>query len=272
MLRLERLELQLGGFRLAADLEVPRGATVALMGPSGGGKSTLLSAIAGFLDPVWGLVLWDGHDLGPLPPGQRPVSVLFQDNNLFPHLSALQNVTLGIRPSLRPTPQERARAEAALRTSEERLRNALQIDTVGVLFWSPEFRLREVNQAFLAMTGFSHEEALNLTWQELTPPEFHPASERAVAQIEATGQAAPYEKQYFRKDGSRWWGLFAPRRLSDGEVVEFVLDVSDRIEKEQALTASEQRFRLMADAVPQIVWITDPEGRLEFFNKHWPIM
>ncbi|EYD75137.1 Thiamin ABC transporter, ATPase component / Thiamine transport ATP-binding protein thiQ [Rubellimicrobium mesophilum DSM 19309] len=114
MLRLDRLELQVGAFRLSADLEVPGGASVAVMGPSGGGKSTLLSAIAGFLAPVSGRVLWDGRDLGPLSPGQRPVGVLFQDNNLFPHLTALQNVALGLRPSLRPRPEERARAEAAL--------------------------------------------------------------------------------------------------------------------------------------------------------------
>ncbi len=114
MLRLERLDLRQGSFRLHADLEVPPGAAVAVMGPSGGGKSTLLAAIAGFLAPAAGRVLWDGRDLGPLSPGERPVGILFQDNNLFPHLTALQNVALGLRPTLRPRPEERARAEAAL--------------------------------------------------------------------------------------------------------------------------------------------------------------
>ncbi|TNC72215.1 ATP-binding cassette domain-containing protein [Rubellimicrobium roseum] len=114
MLRLEGLELAQGAFRLAADLSVPRGATVALLGPSGGGKSTLLAGIAGFLPPRAGRVLWDGRDLGPLPPGQRPASVLFQDNNLFPHLSAAQNVGLGLRPSLRLSSPERERVAAAL--------------------------------------------------------------------------------------------------------------------------------------------------------------
>ena len=114
MLRLEGLELAQGGFRLSANLEVPRGAAVAVMGPSGGGKSTLLAAISGFLAPVAGRVLWEGRDLGPLAPGARPVGMLFQDNNLFPHLTALQNVALALRPTLRPGPQERTRAEAAL--------------------------------------------------------------------------------------------------------------------------------------------------------------
>ncbi|NAZ35635.1 ATP-binding cassette domain-containing protein [Rubellimicrobium sp. CFH 75288] len=114
MLGLEGLVLRQGSFRLAADLVVPRGAAVAVMGPSGGGKSTLLAGIAGFLRPEAGHVLWDGRDLTPLPPGRRPVGVLFQDNNLFPHLDLVRNVALGLRPALRPGRAERAAAEAAL--------------------------------------------------------------------------------------------------------------------------------------------------------------
>jgi thiamine transport system ATP-binding protein len=114
MLRLERLEIGQGTFRLLADLDVRRGAAVAIMGPSGGGKSTLLSVLAGFLAPFEGRVLWEGRDLGPIPPGQRPVAVLFQDNNLFPNLTVLQNTALGIRATLRPRAKEREQAQAAL--------------------------------------------------------------------------------------------------------------------------------------------------------------
>lgn len=114
LLALEELEAGQGNFRLQADLRVPAGAMAAVMGPSGGGKSTLLAAIAGFLPPRAGRILWAGRDLVPLPPGERPVAVLFQDNNLFPHLSALQNVGLGLAPRLRLKDPERARAEDAL--------------------------------------------------------------------------------------------------------------------------------------------------------------
>lgn len=116
MLVLDGLRLRQGEFTLEADLAVPTGVAVAVMGPSGGGKSTLLAAIAGFLAPLAGRVLWDGRDIGGLAPGQRPVSILFQDNNLFPHLTVAQNLGLGIRPSLRLTPAEhRAVAEVLAR-------------------------------------------------------------------------------------------------------------------------------------------------------------
>lgn len=114
MLTCENLLLQQGSFSLRADVRFQAGKAVALIGPSGAGKSTLLAAIAGFLTPVSGRVLWDGRDLTHAAPGDRPVSVLFQDNNLFPHLSAAQNVGLGLRPDLRLRADDQAKLAAAL--------------------------------------------------------------------------------------------------------------------------------------------------------------
>lgn len=102
------------GFRLTADFAVPKGATVAVIGPSGAGKSTLVSAIAGFFPPASGRILWDGADIGALPPGKRPLTVLFQDQNLFPHLTVAQNLGLGLSPRLKLTAADRDRIETAL--------------------------------------------------------------------------------------------------------------------------------------------------------------
>lgn len=101
MLTLEDLRLAQGDFTLEAALSVPADTVTAVTGPSGAGKSTLLAAIAGFLAPASGRVLWEGRDLTPLPPAGRPIAMLFQDNNLFPHMTARQNVGLALDPGLR---------------------------------------------------------------------------------------------------------------------------------------------------------------------------
>jgi thiamine transport system ATP-binding protein len=114
VLQLDRLTLQQGEFRLTADWSAEAGSRIAVIGPSGAGKSTLLAAIAGFLSPSKGAVRWQGHDLGPVPPGQRPVTILFQDQNLFPHLTVAQNLGLGFRPDLRLSREEHDRVARAL--------------------------------------------------------------------------------------------------------------------------------------------------------------
>ena len=114
MLQLDDLTLAQGDFRLIADIAFVEGQATALMGASGSGKSTLLNAIAGFLPPVSGRILWRGADVTGLPPARRDMAMLFQDNNLFPHLTAAQNVALGVRPDLKLSAADWARVTEGL--------------------------------------------------------------------------------------------------------------------------------------------------------------
>ncbi len=114
MLALRDVLVSYPGFACRYTLDVARGSLCALVGPSGGGKTTLLSAIAGFEPVASGTMTFDGADLLPLPPAKRPVSMLFQDWNLFPHLDAAANVGLGIRPDLRLGEADRAAVGAVL--------------------------------------------------------------------------------------------------------------------------------------------------------------
>ena len=114
MLQLDDLRLRLGDFALAARATFEAGGITALMGASGSGKSTLLAAIAGFLAPEDGHVRVDGADITALPPGDRPLSILFQDQNLFPHLDVARNVGLGLRPDLRLDATQRRDRDAVL--------------------------------------------------------------------------------------------------------------------------------------------------------------
>jgi len=112
MLTLEGIVASRGAFSVAASLDFPAGIT-ALIGPSGGGKSTVLDVIAGFLSPDAGRVLWQGADLTTAPPADRPCAVLFQDNNLFPHLTVAGNLGLALPRGLPPA-QAKARIAEVL--------------------------------------------------------------------------------------------------------------------------------------------------------------
>lgn len=114
MLRVEGLRIAQGDFALSADFAVARGRRVAVIGPSGAGKSTLLNALGGYIDTAAGRIEVDGHDVTKAAPDRRGIAMLFQDGNLFPHLTLAQNVGLGIRPALRLTEAERAQVTEAL--------------------------------------------------------------------------------------------------------------------------------------------------------------
>ncbi|MGZ0752185.1 thiamine ABC transporter ATP-binding protein ThiQ [Kluyvera sichuanensis] len=85
---------------------IAQGEKVAILGPSGAGKSTLLNLIAGFLTPASGTLMLEGRVHTHTPPSQRPVSMLFQENNLFSHLTVRQNIGLGMSPRLSLTAEQ----------------------------------------------------------------------------------------------------------------------------------------------------------------------
>ncbi|MEP3334325.1 ATP-binding cassette domain-containing protein [Sedimentitalea sp.] len=101
MLKLEKLVINNGGFELSADFTLTAGSKVAIIGPSGAGKSTLIGGIAGFHPIASGRLNWNGETITDAAPGARPLAMLFQDGNLFPHLTIAQNVGLGLNPDLR---------------------------------------------------------------------------------------------------------------------------------------------------------------------------
>ncbi|MGM8686993.1 ATP-binding cassette domain-containing protein, partial [Enterobacter hormaechei subsp. xiangfangensis] len=93
-------------------LSVRQGERIAVLGPSGAGKSTLLNLIAGFLQPASGSIVIDNGEYTYAPPAKRPVSMLFQENNLFNHLTVWQNIALGMDPGLKLNVAQRQTLEA----------------------------------------------------------------------------------------------------------------------------------------------------------------
>ena len=116
MINFKQVSCRLGDQKFSFNLQLPLGQVVAIMGASGSGKSTLLNLLAGFIQPQTdaGQILLDGQRVDHLEPSQRPVTSLFQEHNLFAHMSAFNNLALGIRTSLKLTGSEVAQVETAL--------------------------------------------------------------------------------------------------------------------------------------------------------------
>lgn len=89
-----------GGEAMHFSTTFEAGSFTGLIGPSGSGKTTLINLIAGFEEPSSGSVYFDGVDATAAQPADRPVTMVFQDNNLFAHLDVFTNIALGISPSL----------------------------------------------------------------------------------------------------------------------------------------------------------------------------
>ncbi|WP_349886980.1 thiamine ABC transporter ATP-binding protein ThiQ [Pantoea ananatis] len=112
MLTLNNLTYLYQHLPMRFSLHAERGERLAILGPSGAGKSTLLNLIAGFLPVSQGSLTINGVDHTNSVPAQRPVSMLFQENNLFPHLSVEQNLGLGLHPGLKLTSDQRQQVTA----------------------------------------------------------------------------------------------------------------------------------------------------------------
>jgi PAS domain S-box-containing protein len=142
---------------------------------------------------------------------------------------------------------EREKAEAEVRELarglEAKVRRLVEANVVGIVMWKLEGEITGANEAFLRMVQYDREDLAcgRMRWTDLTPAEWRGHNERAVADLKATGIFQPFEKEYFRKDGSRVPVLLggALFERSGNEGVAFVLDLSEQKRAERALRRSE---------------------------------
>jgi two-component system cell cycle sensor histidine kinase/response regulator CckA len=141
---------------------------------------------------------------------------------------------------------ERKRAEEALRRSEARVRRLVESNIIGISTGDLSGQLIDANDAFLGLLSFTREDLLSgkLRWDALTPPEFRDTDQLAIQQLKSTGSASPWEKQFFRKDGSRVSVLIGVTTLTAArgelEAVSFVVDISERKKLEAQLRMAQK--------------------------------
>jgi PAS domain S-box-containing protein len=170
----------------------------------------------------------------------------------------------------------RKKAEAAVREFanglEAKIRRIVDSNIIGICVWNLEGDIIEANEAFLHMLKYSREDLISgrVRWTDLTPAKWRDRDERAVAELKATGTAQPFQKEYFRKDGSRVPVLLGAAMFegSGNEGVAFVLDLSEqkraeneRKRAEEGLRASEERWSKLAENSSAGIALIAPDGR-----------
>jgi PAS domain S-box-containing protein len=134
---------------------------------------------------------------------------------------------------------ENTRLYSDLEEREAKVRRLVDSNIIGICIFDFDGRLMEANDAFLRIVGYSRDDVIagGLRWTGLTPPEWTGADDRALAEVAATGACRPYEKEYFRKDGSRVPVLMAGANFDElrHQGVAFALDLTERKRAEAEL-------------------------------------
>jgi PAS domain S-box-containing protein len=210
----------------------------------------------------------------PLINDGKLIAILYLENNLTPRVFTPGRVTMlkmlawqaGI--SLQNT-----RLYRDLADREGKIRRLVDANIVGIFIWNFEGQILEANDAFLRMMGYDRGDlvARCLRWTELTPAEWRERDERAATELKATGTVQPYEKEYFRKDGSRVPVLIggALFKESSREGVAFALDLSEQRHAEAVIREQEAELREVVDTIPAIVWSARPDGSNSYINSRF---
>jgi PAS domain S-box-containing protein len=184
----------------------------------------------------------------PLVKQGKPVALLYLENNLAPRVFTPARVAvLKLLASEAATSLENGRLYRELQEREAKIRRLVDANIIGIFIFSREGDIVEANQAFLNMVGYDREDLVagRVRWTDLTPPEWRDRTARARAEIEMTGTIRPFEKEYFRKDGSRVPVLIGSAGFDEraDQGVTFVLDLSERKRAEAEARESERRYR-----------------------------
>ncbi len=164
-------------------------------------------------------------------------------------------------------------AEEARSRTEFQFRTITDSNVIGVMQYRYDGRVLKANDAVLRMLGYSREDFVRngLSWRELTPPEWDDIDRKSLETLRSTGSVQAYEKEYFRKDGSRlpvYVGA-ANYQGTNEEGVAYVLDISESKKAQLALKESEVQFRTLAENIPQLAWMANSDGWIFWYNSRW---
>jgi PAS domain S-box-containing protein len=176
----------------------------------------------------------------PLLHQAKLIGVLYLENNLAPRVFAPDRLAvLKLLASQAAISLENTRLYRDLAEREAKVRRLVEANIIGIFIFDLEGRIVEANDAFLQMVGYDRDELVGarVRWTDLTPPEWRDRHARAAAELKRTGTVRPYEREYFRKDGSRMPALIGSAAFDEqqDQGVAFVLDLTERKRAEESL-------------------------------------
>jgi len=167
--------------------------------------------------------------------------------------------------------EARRQSEKAQKSSERRYASLFSQAREGVIILSDQGVLLEVNEAFAAMHGYSEQEMAGMDLRALDTPGTRLLAPERMRRI-LGGEHLTFEVEHYHRDG-RTFLLEASSSLieCDGEtnIISFHRDITERKLQEAALKKSEQQFRVLAEAIPQMVWVCAPDGGNIYTNEQW---
>jgi PAS domain S-box-containing protein len=201
------------------------------------------------------------------------IGILYLENNLTPHAFTPDRVTmLKVLASQAAISLENTQLYRDLADREGKIRRLVDANIIGIIVADAEGGIFEANDAFLHILGFDRNDFVsgNVRWNELTPPEWRDRTARALEELLTTGTAQPFEKEYFRKDGSRVPVLIGYTAFEEkrDKGIAFVLDLTERKRAENALRESEERFRDFAETASDWLWEMGPDHKLTMLTPN----
>jgi PAS domain S-box-containing protein len=186
----------------------------------------------------------------PILKQTRLIGMLYLENNLSTAaFTPARMVVLTLLASQAAISIENASLYRELAEREARIRRLVDANIIGIFVWDPDGRIIDANEAFLRIVGYGSDDLVSgrLRWRDLTPTEWRDADDRRVAELEATGTAQPYEKEYFVKSGRRVPVLVGAATFGGrhDQGVAFVVDLTERKRAEEEIRESERRYSEM---------------------------
>jgi PAS domain S-box-containing protein len=230
-----------------------------------GHRTTIATPLLREGTPI-GIILARRMEIRPFSDKQIALLETFADQAVI----AIENVRLFEAEKQRT--QALAHANRDLAEREAKIRRLVEANIIGIFISGSKGRVLEANDAFLHVVGHDRDDLASgrISWGDLTPPEWRERDKRALAELSSNTIAQPYEKEFFRKDGSRVPVLIGGALFEEGgnEGVAFVLDLTARKRAEEALRESEAKFRDYAETASDWFWEIGPDYKFTLLTEN----